>query len=286
MGFKWYGKIHRLWKEETEWILSWVCTIQEKIDGANLSIWMENDWIHVGSRTQDVTTKWFRGAVEYVHSHEWIVNYLSIYKWHRLYGEWLVKHTIWNYNPNAYNHFYLFDVEDYNGDRLTPEDVSSIANKYNIKTPQVIATIYRPTYPQIEEVVWKSWIWPVGEGVVIKNMNFINMFGDMVYAKVVSDKFKEDNQIVFGSDSNHDVELKLVSKFINEGRVRKIINKIEQNEDRIIQNSDINKIIWITYYDFISEEISTIAKMWVIDFNKLAKLANKKIAYLSLEIIP
>ena len=41
MTFKKYPKIHRLGKEETEGILDGVCYIEEKLDGANASIWID-----------------------------------------------------------------------------------------------------------------------------------------------------------------------------------------------------------------------------------------------------
>lgn len=40
-----YPKIHRLGKEETEGILNALCYIQEKIDGANTSIWIGEDGV-------------------------------------------------------------------------------------------------------------------------------------------------------------------------------------------------------------------------------------------------
>ena len=49
-----YPKIKRLGVEETEGILNNEVIIQEKIDGANLSVWMENVEIYVGSRTRVV----------------------------------------------------------------------------------------------------------------------------------------------------------------------------------------------------------------------------------------
>ena len=48
--FKSYPKLHRLGKEEVEGILDGYCVIQEKIDGANASIWMHDGTVHVGSR--------------------------------------------------------------------------------------------------------------------------------------------------------------------------------------------------------------------------------------------
>lgn len=47
-----YPKIHRLEKEEVEGILKGECIIQEKIDGANTSIWFDQGKIKVASRNR------------------------------------------------------------------------------------------------------------------------------------------------------------------------------------------------------------------------------------------
>ena len=71
MNFKKYPKIHRLGKDETLGILDGDCHTQEKIDGANASIWLGDDGdIRCGSRNNDVTEGSFNGLVEYVKNHK------------------------------------------------------------------------------------------------------------------------------------------------------------------------------------------------------------------------
>jgi len=285
MGFKWYGKIYRMGKDETEGLLQWVCTIQEKVDGANLSIWMEDSEIHVWSRTQDVTLGSFRGAVEYCKGHKGICEYLRLYPLHRLYGEWLVPHTITSYNAENYSHFYIFDIENEEWNRMSQEYVRSVAKDYKIRTPHTFAVITNPTIDNLMEFVGKSTLWPIGEWVVVKNEKFVNKFGNECYGKIVWDEFKEDNAIVFGNAASDDAEMKLVSKYVNIERIRKVMNKIEQNEDKDIERKDISKIIWMTYYDFLQEEVGSISKMGIINFNRLSKLSTQKIARIALDII-
>jgi hypothetical protein len=51
--FRHYGKIHRLGKKETEGVLIGSVSIQEKVDGANTSIWLDDEGnIQMGSRTR------------------------------------------------------------------------------------------------------------------------------------------------------------------------------------------------------------------------------------------
>jgi len=59
MQFKEYKKIQALHKEECDGILHGTCYLQEKVDGANASIWVEDGNIHCGSRTRDLTKSLF-----------------------------------------------------------------------------------------------------------------------------------------------------------------------------------------------------------------------------------
>lgn len=273
-------------REETEGLLNWEgIVIQEKIDWANLSIWLEEGEIRVGSRNQDVTNKSFNWAVEYVRSHPWIIQLLKDNPEYRLFGEWLVPHTITNYNSDAYRHFYIFDILLPSGEFLDPLEVNIIANKYNIKKPEVFAVLDFPSYEEIEEYAGKSFIWPNWEGVVIKNPLFINKFLNKQYWKIVTKEFKESNGITFWNHRRDDKESKLTNKFVTIERIKKIINKIEQNEDRDVQKWDINKIIWLTFHDIVTEEISSIIKEDKISFKKLNKLVGQKTWMLSSQLI-
>ena len=63
--FRQYEKLMRLGKEETAGILQGKCFIQEKIDGANTSIWLEDGEICCGSRRRKLGDEDFNGFVEY-----------------------------------------------------------------------------------------------------------------------------------------------------------------------------------------------------------------------------
>jgi len=110
--FKKYPKIHRLGKEETDFILNGTCVIQEKIDGANVSIWLgEDGTLQCGTRTRHLTdpTESFNGFREYVNAHEGMKTFFEHNPTLRLCGEWLVKHTI-AYDETKMRKFYLFDI--------------------------------------------------------------------------------------------------------------------------------------------------------------------------------
>jgi len=285
MPHKNYGKIYHIDKEECEGILQGICYIQEKIDWANLSVWKESGELFVWSRTQTVGTdkikNWFRWAVEYVNAHEWIKKLFEFLEIEcetydiRLYWEWLVPHTITNYNKEAYNHFYLFDIE-IDWERLWMSNVIEYAHYFKIKQPKLFVAMSNPTKANLDEFIWKSELWPIWEWIVIKNEFFINKFWNQVYAKMVSENFKEDNWVIFWNQTKHDTEQDICAKYCDWERIRKIINKIEQNEWEDIQKKHIWMIIWMTWYDIITEEANSISKYWVVDFKRLKWFIEKK----------
>ena len=77
-GHRNYGKIHRYGKEEVEGILEGTVVVQEKVDGANAQIWMEDGEIKVGSRNRELKPdEGFNGFRQYVEKHEGIRSYLE-----------------------------------------------------------------------------------------------------------------------------------------------------------------------------------------------------------------
>ena len=172
--FRKYPKLHRLGKDETLGILNGLCVIQEKIDGANASIWMQDGEIRCGSRNNDLIERGnpFNGFVEYVKNHRGVRSYLEKNPTHTLYGEWLVKHTL-NYDYTKYKEFYLFDIYDNELDVNAHSDyVKDVAINNDIKFAQVFGVFENPTQEQIMEFVGKSCLGDKGEGVVIKNKDF------------------------------------------------------------------------------------------------------------------
>lgn len=299
MAFKAYPKIHRLGTEETEGILVGTCTIQEKVDGANVSIWKNEDGsLGMGSRTQDITGGSFNGFCEYVRAHEGINRLLDEFPHFRLYGEWLVRHSI-AYNELSYKKFYLFDIyheiTDVDGEVvgqfMAQDDVFPFTMNYDIDTPQVFATIEHPTIEQIMPYVGQSCLGPKGEGVVIKNPEFINKFGELRYAKIVTESFKEENALLFGGNNKHSesyFEVYCMNKYMTTARVQKVMNKIEptlQIESKLGMIHTA-RIINTAYHDLITEEIWEIQKKCpTLNFKKLQVLCTRKAAKIYHELL-
>lgn len=282
--FKKYPKIHRLGKEETDGILIGECVIEEKIDGANAQIWTnKRGEITCGSRNRELT-EGFNGLVDYVKENNAINQLLKDKPNYRLYGEWLVRHTI-AYNELAYKKFYLFDITEVRDceeveEFKTPAEVYAIAEKYGIPTPQFIGHFTNPTEEALKDFVGKSTLGEVGEGIVIKNHDFRDKYGNHNYAKIVTEKFKEENAITFGGNNKHSDtywEMYIVNKYITLGRAQKVMHKIEPTLDEKLDLKHCSHIAGVVYHDMLTEEIWEISKkVHSVNFKKLQALSMRK----------
>lgn len=282
--FKKYPKIHRLGKEETEGILIGDCHIEEKIDGANVSIWLDKRGeITCGSRNKELS-EGFNGFVDWVKGSQGVKDFFRDNPTLRLYGEWLVRHTI-AYVETNYKQFYLFDITEAkdgeeNEEFFTKEQVLEMGKKYGFKTPTYHGVLSNPTPEDIDKFVGLSSLGEKGEGVVIKNLLFRDKFGNQGYAKVVTQEFKENNGITFGSNSKHSDtynEMYVVNKYMTLARIEKIMHKIQPEIETRLDFKDIPRVSNSAYYDMLTEEIWEIAsKVQTINFNALKRLSLAK----------
>lgn len=290
--FRKYEKIHRLGKEETDGILDAPVHVQEKIDGANLQVWLEDGVIRVGSRNNDVTDRpdGFNGAVAYIQNHEGIKKLFAMNPDYRLYGEWLVRHTI-HYKETAYNKFYLFDIHDSVTNSFLPTDmVDTLAFRFGVDKPHYYGLMTVTDVEQLKELVGKSMLGEKGEGVVVKRDDFKNKFGELVYAKLVSNEFMEDNAVVFGGNNKFAqtyFELWAVNKFMTLGRVRKICTKIESESGERLDMKHIPQVMGRCYYDMFTEEMWAIANhvSKPFDFKQFKRLSDKKAKQIFIDIL-
>lgn len=305
MKFKAYNKIHGIHKEECEGILEGVCHIQEKVDGANASIWLEDDEVHYGSRSRDLfkANDNFNGFGDWVKSHEGIKQFLQAHPDHRLNGEWLVRHTI-GYKELNYKKFYLFDItkemqkRNEEGVEETVEITLDIpfmyelAEKYEIPAVHLFGTVENPTMDQLKAFAGTSMLGEKGEGIVIKNLSFVNKFGVQQWGKFVTQEFKEDNGITFGGNNKHSEsyeEMYYVNKMMTLPRVQKVLHKLESSEGRLSEKH-IPRVMGTCYHDLISEEGWVIAQELgktgkMFNFKTFKSLCDRKAKSIFLEIL-
>jgi len=295
--FKKYNKIFALHKSESAEILHGEVHVQEKIDGANASIWKDKDGtIHCGSRNNDLTLKGnpFNGFVEYVKNHKGINNYLDIFPEQRLYGEWLVRHTI-GYDESSYGHFYLFDVENSDGDVAPIDTVDEIAQSYSIRAPHYHGLFTNITMEEVKLLAQNSALGEKCEGVVIKPVDFVNQYGERTYAKYVNEDFKEDNGVTFGGNNKHSdtyIEMKYANKYVTLPRVQKIVKKVEATLEgpRGMEMKNIPQVMGVVFYDVMTEEGHNMAKElaksnYSFSFKSFKRICDKKTKSIYKEIL-
>lgn len=267
MEFNRYMHIERIGTDEVENIEFGICYIFYKIDGTNGSIWMDNGIIKAGSRNRELTVeKDNADFYQYVLQNERIKTYLQKHPNHRLYGEWLVPHSIKTYRKDAWRKFYIFDVA------LHQEDGAEEYLPYDIYKPLIeelgldyippLAVLKNPTEESFIRCLEKTGQFLVedgkgnGEGIVIKNYDFYNKYGRQIWAKIVSNEFKEIHAKTMGADivsQQEIIEEKIVIKYCTEAFIEKEYQKLVK-EKQGWKSKYIPELLNRIYYEFINEE--------------------------------
>jgi hypothetical protein len=165
MEFRKYQHIERLGTTETAGIEFGECWVFPKIDGTNASIWIDDSGVvRAGSRTRELTLESDNAGF-----YNWIYNdTLDIFDSFfaknpnkRLYGEWLVPHSLKTYRKEAWRDFYVFDVTEENGEDyryLTYDEYKPLLEEYGINyIPPICKTINATSeqfYNQLEKNVF------------------------------------------------------------------------------------------------------------------------------------
>ena len=271
--------------------------VEEKIDGANAQIWMSEGKICCGSRNNTLCTdvlnppegtNYFDGFVNWCAEKEELKELFKQNPNMRLYGEWLVKHTI-HYNELAYKQFYLFDIttidkkertEFEHEEFLSRDEMWTVSKEFNITTPNYHGMFKNPTLDRLMEFVGQSVLGEQGEGITIKNLEFRDKFGNQTYAKIVTEKFKENNGITFGGNNKHSDtywEMYIANKYITLARVEKVMKKLQPLIDKRLDLEHIPRVANTVYHDMITEEIWEISKKaQAVDFKVLSRVCTKK----------
>lgn len=178
------------------------CYIYPKIDGTNSSIWLDEGVLKAGSRNRELTIENDNaGFYKFVLDNKDIfMPYFNKYPNRRLFGEWLVPHTLKTYDKKAWRNFYIFDVavDSKNTEiEYLPYNVyKNSLDEFNLEyiCPQKI--INNPTSEQLQwELEQNHYLMSnetdIGEGIVLKNYDYINQFGVQKWGKIVRSEFRE-----------------------------------------------------------------------------------------------
>ena len=294
MKFKKYQHIEKIGHPEVKDLLFGKCYIFPKIDGTNASIWMDEGKMQCGSRNRHLTLEkdnagFMAWAIQQNNLVEFFENHPDI----RLFGEWLVPHTLKTYHKDAWNNFYVFDVLGHNEDLekgyeyLEYDRYKELLDAYDINYIPPLATMESPKKSALDRYLDKNVFLiddscGTGEGIVIKNYGYKSHTGRQAWAKIVKNEFKMQAHKTMGAPAHethkHDIEAGIVELFVTDVLIDKTFAKITLNEDW--QKKLIPKLLNMVFYDLISEEIWHILKKFKnpeIDFKRLMGLTFAKV---------
>lgn len=279
MEYKEYQHIVKLDDPEVEGLLVGKCYIFPKIDGTNASIWLAQEGcdgiISAGSRRRHLALGKSdnAGFLGNVLTDSRYNKFFTEFSKLRLYGEWLVPHTLKTYRDDAWRKFYVFDVTVYDKDmddeRYLPyEEYSKFLKHYDIDFIPPLRIITDPTHEDLTRATdINTYLIKedsgVGEGVVIKNYEFINKYGRIKWGKIVRNDFKDELHKEMGAPerTNHLMEKELVDKFLDKSVVDKIYaNILIENNTETFNSKFIPRLLEQSWHDFVTEEIWKMVK--------------------------
>ena len=160
---------------------------------------------------------------------------------------------------------------------------------FNLETPQIFGEFENPDHEQLMKHVGETNLGEEGEGVVIKNLEHRDKWGNHCHAKIVTEKFKENSGIVFGGNNKHSDtywEMYIVNKYMTLSRVQKMMHKIQPEIDKSLDFEHIPRVTSQAYHDMLTEEIWEISKkVQTVDFKVLKRVAMKKAVQIYKDII-
>ena len=262
--FRKYMHIERFGTDEVQGIELGGCHVFSKLDGTNGSVWWDNG-LQAGSRNRQLAVgddnhgfyDWVLGG------NNGLYELLIVMPHLRLYGEWLVKHSLATYRDDAWRKFYVFDVYDDSLDRyLSYDEYLPLLENHSIDYIPALCIMNNATYDNLlVELENNKFLIEdgkgSGEGVVVKNYKYQNRFGRTTWAKIVTNIFKEKHTRKMGSTEKTMKQMveqeicdKYVSKHLVDKTYAKIINEMEGWNSKYIP-----RLLNTVYYDLVNEEL-------------------------------
>jgi hypothetical protein len=292
MEFRKYMHIEKFGTDEVEGIEFGKVYVFPKIDGSNGSVWLHDNGkvLCAGSRNRELSLeKDNAGFLEYVRRNANLRDFFMMSPYHRLFGEWMVPHSLKTYRDDAWRRFFVFDVTEETDEayRYLPYDeYKPLMEAYGIDYIPPISIIDSPSTDQL---MWqlKQNVFliedgkGVGEGIVLKNYNFVNKYGRVTWAKIVTSEFKEKHSRTMGPPEmkgERVVERDIAEKYVTKALCEKVYVKI-LNEDGW-RSEYIPRLLNTIYYDLIREESWNFIKEFkrpTIDYKKLFNLTVQQV---------
>lgn len=274
MEFEKYQHLERFGTSEVEHIELGRVHVFPKIDGTNASVWLDREGeLQAGSRKRHLSLdKDNAGFLAWAIEQENLLSYLVANPTHRLYGEWLVPHSLKTYREDAWRDFYVFDVAvDKLPEQITHEGDSPVEylpydqyepllKQHGVNYIPPLAIFNNTTYDQLVDQLAKNDFLiedgkGAGEGVVVKNYGWRNKYGRQTWAKLVTSEFKEKHRKKMGAAESGEkklVEQEIAKEFVTKALCEKVVAKIENDEG--FTSRRIPQLLNTVFYDVVRED--------------------------------
>ena len=299
MNFRKYQHIERFGTDEVLGIDIGTNYVFPKIDGTNASVWLGDDGeLRAGSRIRELAVDNDNaGFCAWAMKQDNLVRFVKAHPNVRLYGEWLVPHSLRTYRDDAWKRFYVFDVSFEIGEDaelVSYDRYQPMLEEYGIDYIPPIAVIRGGTYEAFIRLLEKNVFMiqdgkGAGEGIVIKNYEYRNKQHRQVWAKIVTNEFKERHAKVMGAPvvkTEAMVEQEIVDQFCTEAFVSKEHAKIVVEKDGW-QSQYIPMLLGRVFSELVKEEIWNIVKahkMPTVNFKTLNTLVTAKVKTVKREL--
>ena len=223
-----YQHIERYPCSEVDGINKGRTYIFPKLDGTNSSIWVEKDGDTIeycaGSRNNKLTEQWDNAGfyktilTKYPEYYEVLTKHPELI----IYSEFLVPHTIKDYQIDAWNKAYVFDVLDTENHRwLSYEEYRDLLTPYGFNIIPPLAVVDSPilTNEYIQSLLNNNHYLMIddehiGEGIVIKNYDYKNPYGRTTWAKIVNPTFKNNSRAKFKGLPDNGIYTEIIQKLL------------------------------------------------------------------------
>lgn len=300
MEFRKYQHVERYGTTEVDGIEIGTCYVFPKIDGTNSSVWVNEDGsLRAGSRTRELTIEADNaGFFNAISQDANVLAYLQKHPTHRLFGEWLVPHSLRTYRDDAWRRFYVFDVcldaDNEVGLEYIPYDIyKPWLDEFEIDYLAPITIVKNGNYENFIRCLEQNVFLVkdgagMGEGIVIKNYDFYNKFGRQTWAKIVTSEFKEKHHKEMGAPvfENKVIEQGIVDKYVTPALVEKEYSKITVECDGWSSRL-IPRLLSQVFYSLVTEETWNIVKEFKnpkVDFKMLNAITIGKIKMVKPEL--
>lgn len=263
-----YQHVEKLGTTEVENIEMGMAYVFPKLDGTNGSVWLEDGIVRAGSRNRVLELDNDNaGFYNEMIKDTRIISYLNEFPHHTLYGEWLVPHSLKTYREDAWRKFYVFDVYDQTtGKALHYEGYRMAFERHKIDYLPPLAIIKNGSLDMFVTMLEKN-IFLIqdgmgsGEGIVVKNYEFVNQYGRQTWAKLVTNEFKEKHHKEMGAPivGCELIEQKITEKYVTIAMVDKVYAKINL-ENGGWTSRYIPQLLQTVFYDLVREEMWEIVK--------------------------